>query len=95
MNKHMTWTNDLKPDQKESLQVILIDIDVDTSIFHIYCLATSCIIVSQGTSPLQGSQIVLFFERSNTFILLNEHSFQTLSQLLEHLFLFLLRVWLA
>ena len=31
--EHMTWTYDPKPDPKESLQIILTDIDVDTSIF--------------------------------------------------------------
>ena len=44
--EHMTWTYDPKPDPKETLKVILTDIDANISVFHIYCLATSCVITS-------------------------------------------------
>ena len=35
LNKHMTWTNDPKPDPKENLQVILTDTNAITSVFRI------------------------------------------------------------
>ena len=44
--KHMTWTYDPKPDPKETLKVILTNIGVNISIFHICCLATLCLIAS-------------------------------------------------
>ena len=44
--EHMTWTYDPKPDPKETLKVILIDIGVNISIFHVCCLATLCLIAS-------------------------------------------------
>ena len=44
--EHMTWTYNPKPDPKETLKVVLTDIDSNISIFHICCLATSCLIVS-------------------------------------------------
>ena len=44
--EHMTWTYDPKPDPKETLKVILTDIGVCTSIFHICCSTTSCVIAS-------------------------------------------------
>ena len=44
--KHMTWTYDPKPDPKETLKVILTDIGVNIFIFHVYCLATLCLIAS-------------------------------------------------
>ena len=44
--EHTTWTYDPKPDPKETLKVILTDIDASISIFHVCCLATSCLIAS-------------------------------------------------
>ena len=38
--EHMTWTYDPKPDPKETLKVVLIDIDATISIFHICYLTT-------------------------------------------------------
>ena len=43
---HMTWTYNPKPDPKETLKVVSIDIDANISIFHVCCLATSCLIAS-------------------------------------------------
>ena len=74
LNKHMTWTNDPKPDPKESLQVILTNIDVDTSIFHIGCSATSCITISRGPFSLQGLTIVLSSEHGDILILFIKYS---------------------
>ena len=42
--EHMTWTYDPKPDPKETLKVVLTDIDAKFSFFYVCCLATSCII---------------------------------------------------
>ena len=72
--KHMTWTNDPKPDSKENLQVVLTNIDASTSIFHICCLATSCITAFWSPSSLQGLIVVLFFEHGDVLILLIEYS---------------------
>ena len=44
--EHMTWTYDPKPDPKETLKAVLININANISIFHVYCLATSCLITS-------------------------------------------------
>ena len=44
--EHMTKTYDPKPDPKETLKVVLTDVDANISIFHICCLATSCLIAS-------------------------------------------------
>ena len=44
--EHMTWTYDPKPDPKETLKAILTDINANISIFHVCCLATSCLITS-------------------------------------------------
>ena len=44
--KNMTWIYDPKPDPKETFKVVLTDIDANISIFHVYCLATSCLIAS-------------------------------------------------
>ena len=68
--KHMTWTYDPKLDPKETLKVILTDIDVNISIFHIYCLATLCITISRSPSSLQALTIVLSSERGDILILL-------------------------
>ena len=67
--KHTTWTYDPKPDPKETLQVILNDIDVGISISHI-----SCIVTFWSPSSLQGLIVVLFFERGDILILLIEYS---------------------
>ena len=91
--EHMTWTYDPKPDLKEILKVVLIDIGAHISIFHICCLATSCITISQNPSSLQALTIVLSSERGDR-ILLIEYSLQVSDQILEHHFLFL-PVWLT
>ena len=70
----MTWTNDPSLIQKESLQVILTDIDVGTSIFDSCCLATSCITISRSPSSLQALTIMLSSERGDILILLIEYS---------------------
>ena len=44
--EHVSWTYDPKPDPKETLKVVLTDIDANTSIFHVCCLATSCLVAS-------------------------------------------------
>ena len=72
--EHMTWTYDPKPDPKETLKVVLTDIDVNISIFHICCLATSCITISRSPSSLQALTIVLSSKRGDILILLIEYS---------------------
>ena len=42
--EHMTYTYDPKPNLKKTLKVVLTDIDANISIFHVCCLATSCLI---------------------------------------------------
>ena len=44
--EHITWTYDPKPNPKETLNVVSTDIDANISIFHVCCLATSCLIAS-------------------------------------------------
>ena len=44
--EQMTWTYDPKPNPKETLKVVLTDIDANISIFHVCYLATSCLIIS-------------------------------------------------
>ena len=70
----MTWTNDPKPDPKETLQVILTNTDASVFVFHICCLIISCIATSQSPSSLQGLTIVLSSERGDILILLIEYS---------------------
>ena len=72
--EHMTWTYDPKPDPKETLKVVLTDIDANVSIFHICRLATSCLTISRSPSSLQALTIELSFERGDILILLIEYS---------------------
>ena len=70
----MTWTYDPKPNPKETLRVILTNTDASISVFHIYCLITSCITISRSPSSLHALTIVLSFERGDILILFIEYS---------------------
>ena len=72
--EHMTWTYDPKPNPKETLKVVLTDIDVNISIFHICCLAILCIPIFRSPSSLQALTIVLSSERGDILILFIEYS---------------------
>ena len=72
--KHMTWTNDPKPDPNKSYKSSWLISYASTSILHTRYLAISWVTVSWNPSSLQGLTIVLSFERGDILILLIEHS---------------------